>query len=95
MEGLEKYDKIYQETESIIGCPYYDMGAVVGRSKKVGDKELKELNEYSQQFLEEENRGILRTILIILKPYRNNEIIQDTFTKLADKLRAGSSTGKI
>lgn len=41
------------------------------------------------------NRGILRTILVTLKPYRKEPVLAEMFTKLADILRAGSTHGVI
>ena len=90
MEGLEKYEKVYEDTRKILGDPIYVVGALVGRTERTTDEKLKELNEYAKNFLEEDNRGMLRTILIVLKPYKNHDIIKDTAAVLADKLRAGS-----
>lgn len=94
-ELTKELEKIYDDTEKILGKQVYVLGQLIGRTERGTDEKLKELDKYSQKFLEEENRGKLRTILIILKPYKNNEIIKDTAEKLANKLRAGSPNGFI
>jgi hypothetical protein len=94
-EAMIRYEKIYEDTEKIMGKPLYYMGALIGRTERTTEEKLKDLEQYAQKFINEEDRGSLRTILVILKPFKNHEIIKDTAEKLATKLRAGSKNGFI
>ena len=85
MGGLAIYEKVYNDTDKILGNPAYFDGVLVGRDKKISDEGLEELKVYAEQFLSEENKGLLRTILIVLKPYRNNSIIKPIFDKLVTR----------
>lgn len=53
------------------------------------------LAEYCELFRNDEDRGSIRTVLMICKSFRENEHIKDIFTILADKLREGSTNGII
>jgi len=52
-------------------------------------------NNYLIKYINEKNRGILRTLLVIAKPYKNHPIVKETISILADELRKGSKTGRI
>lgn len=96
MSEVNEYSKIYDDVEKIFNSePVYMMGAYVGRTSPVTDDNLLELNEYAKRFDGEANSGKLRTILVILKPYKNHPIIKDTAETLADQLRSRSKTGFI
>ena len=82
--NLEPYEKIYKDTDEILGKAGYYMGALVGREKPSDDESLIELRNYAEQFREETNKGVLRTMLIVLKPYREHEIIEPIFKELAE-----------
>jgi len=86
--SLEPYDKIYRDTDKILGSPLYILGGLAGRDKKISDEELNELKNYAEGISGGVDKGVLKTILIVLKPYKNNDIIKSTFDKLADELRA-------
>jgi len=94
-DSMESYEKIYKDTDEILGNPLYILGGLAGRDKKITYEGLNKLREYAEKFLGCKNRGVLRTILIVLKPYKNNHIIKPTADKLADELRAGSTSGII
>ena len=90
------YTKIYDDVEKILGSkPVYILGALVDRTSPVTDKKLEALVEYAKGFDGDNDRGKLRTILVILKPYKNHPIIKETAELLANQLRAGSTTGFI
>jgi len=92
---MERFEKIYNDTDKILGNPIYALGGLAGRSKTISDEGLTKLKEYSEKFLNCEDRGELRTILIVLKPYRNNEITKQICDKLSAKLRESSNSGII
>lgn len=95
-KSLEPYEKIYRDTDKILGNPSYILGALAGRDKKLTFAGLNELKNYAEKFSEAGcNRGVLRTILIVLKPYKDNAVTKPIFTKLADELRASSTSGVI
>jgi hypothetical protein len=54
-----------------------------------------EYNQYLMKYTNETDRGILRTLLVFGKPYKNHPIVKDTITILADELRKGSPNGFI
>lgn len=97
---VQRIEQIYTDIDKILGKPVYINGALVKRETDrrndgVTDEKLERINRYLEDFLGEENRGILRTILVCLKPYKNNTIIADNLKILADRLRAGSKSGFI
>jgi len=97
---VQRIEKIYNDIDKILGAPVYINGLFVKRetdrrNNGVTDEKLEMVNKYLEDFLDEENRGILRTILVCLKPYKNNPIVADNLKILADRLRAGSKTGFI
>jgi hypothetical protein len=96
MSNLNEYEQIYADVEEIFESkPVYVLGAYAGRTSPVADEKLTALAEYAKRFDGEENSGKLRTILVILKPYKNNPIIKETADLLADQLRSRSKTGFI
>lgn len=96
MSEVNEYLKIYDDVEKIFNSkPVYILGAYTGRTSPVTDEGLSKLNEYAKSFDGEENNGKLRTILVIIKPYKNHPIIKDTAEILANQLRSRSKTGFI
>ena len=81
---MESYAKMYEDTDKILGKPIIEFGLLIGRSIKPTDEVLSELNEYSKKFINETDRGTIKTILIILKPYRENPILSGTRTAIKD-----------
>lgn len=79
-ESLNKYDIVYDKIIEIIES---------GRNIREVLKVMR-LYNYSQS-----NRGILRTILMTLKPYSKNEDLSKMYNSLAQILRAGSSNNAI
>lgn len=73
-DSLKVFDLIYEECEKIL----------VDNSVE----SLNKLNEYAKTFIDEENRGKLRTIIIYLKPLMGqNEEIRKTVSIIAKKLQ--------
>jgi hypothetical protein len=90
---LNKYELIYQEVDKILGEPIYELGALIGYTRKITDDSLTALNEYAKTFIRDDaDNGELRTILIILKPHKKNPILQETAETLADMLRKKSNS---
>ena len=90
-DSLAPYEKIYKDTDEILGKPFYHIGALIGRSKDPTTRiagriaetvNWQELIDYASQFLTNENAGIVHTMIIVLKPYRDQELIKDIFDKL-------------
>jgi hypothetical protein len=56
-----------------------------------GDRELSEklnaFNEYLNNYLNTDNNGIMRTLLVIGKAFKDNPIVKDNLEFLANKLR--------
>jgi hypothetical protein len=86
---LERFDKIYDDVDSILdNNPRYVNGLYF--SDPVDDSKLMGLKEYAEKFIDETDRGILRTILTCLKPFSKNEIIRGVYIKLSEKLNQKS-----
>lgn len=81
-EHLKQYDDMFN----------FFTGLIVKRNVEFINYCLEvELKRYS-------NRGVIRTILIALKPIIHEEFFKDivpNYEKLADKLREGSQSGRI
>jgi hypothetical protein len=61
----------------------------------IEDDEFNKINQHLELLKTETDRGILRTALMVLKPFRNEEEIKDNYNQVADILRSGSTHGKI
>jgi hypothetical protein len=87
--SLERFDKIYNDVDSILdNNPRYINAVYCG--DPVDDTKLTKLKEYAEKFIDETDRGILRTILTCLKPFSKNEIIRGVYIKLSEKLNQKS-----
>jgi len=76
-KSLERFDIVHDTiVQRVENDTRPDMGVVV---------KIMRLFNHAQS-----DRGILRTILITLKPLKDNEIINDMYKNLADILRVGS-----
>jgi hypothetical protein len=93
MKNLEKYNKVYEDCKKILGTEkHLDVMFNKTTKSEPSDAQMKEFNEYAKKFLSEDNNGMIRTILIIGKPYKNNPITKEVLSQLADILR--KRTGK-
>lgn len=94
-ESFKILHDIYEDCRLIFNGEKY-MDWVTGeKAPEPTDEIMNKYNEYLKGYINEENRGILRTLLVIGKPYKHNPIVKDTLETLANKLREGSTTGKI
>jgi hypothetical protein len=60
-------------------------GALVGRGKKITTEQLDQLVLMAKEYLtSDSNKGELRTLLIALKPYRNEPQLEKTWSELAE-----------
>ena len=94
-ERIDKYNKVYVDCGNILKSEKHLDVFSFKSSPEPSDESLEKFNEYLKGFLKEDDRGMLRTLLIIGKPFKRNQIVKDTLEILANKLREGSSSGKI
>lgn len=91
-----KYELIYDEVDKILGEPIFVLGKLIGYERNVTDESLEALNEYAKTFIRDDaDKGELRTILINIKPHKNNPIVSETAETLADMLRTKSKRNRI
>lgn len=85
MKDLAIYEKLYDDCESILNGEKW-LDTFTGKLTDIPNIERLELfNTYLKQYLNESNSGILRTLLIISKPYKNHSIITETYNKLVNR----------
>lgn len=83
MLDLSRYEKIWDRSDAILSDPIYVHGALVGRTKKVTTEKLEQLVLMAREYLTpESNKGELRTLLVILKPYRKEPQVETTWNEL-------------
>ena len=87
----ESFSKAVNDMLELLHNMYEDADFILSDK----DKNLELLAQWSTQFIGETDRGILRTLLIILKPFRNETAIHNIFEICANELRKGSDTGRI
>jgi transcription elongation factor Elf1 len=51
------------------------------------DIKMNNFNDYLEQFIDERNNGLLRTVLVIGKSFKNNPIVKDRLEIIAQQLR--------
>jgi len=86
---------IYEDCKLILGAEKHLDWIDGGVSPKPTDDMLHNFNEYLKSYINEENAGILRTLLIIAKPYKDNMIVKENIDILSVKLREKSHNGSI
>jgi hypothetical protein len=74
-ENMLKYDKIHDDCRKIFS------------SKKDINEKLNNFNDYLSVHLNESDNGVIRTLLVIGKSFRDNPIVKDNLEFLANKLR--------
>jgi hypothetical protein len=94
-KNMEKFHNMYEDCRLIMGSQAHIDNVFGVKTQEPKTNQLEELSKYAEQFKEEECRGTLRTMLVILKPYKNREETCEIAETLANKLREGSKTGKI
>lgn len=74
-ENMIKYEKIHDECREIFKSDV-----------NIEDK-LNRFNSYLNNYLDDDDNGTMRTLLVIGKSFKNNPIVKDNLDFLADKLR--------
>jgi hypothetical protein len=76
---------IYEDCKLILGAEKHFEWVSGEKSQTPSDDIMNNFNEYLKGYINEENKGILRTLLVIGKPYKHNPIVKDTIEILANK----------
>lgn len=74
-ESMLRYEKIHDDCRSIF------------KGDRNLDEKLNEFNDYLDNHLNTDDNGIMRTLLIIGKSFKDNVIVKDNLEFLANKLR--------
>lgn len=78
LEGIERYDKIYSTFE-----------AILEDATKEWEIKLKRIRKHIRLFDSKHTEpGMLRTILIVLKPFKDNLILSEYYTVFLDRLKS-------
>jgi hypothetical protein len=94
-DNLKVFHEIREDCKLILNAQKHIEWVTGNKSPEPTDEMMNNYNEYLKGYINEENKGILRTLLVIGKPYKHNPIVKDTLEILANKLREDSPTGKI
>jgi hypothetical protein len=94
-DNLKIYHGIYEDCSEILGAEKHLEPFTGKRSGSPSDETMVKYNEYLKGYLNETDRGILRTLLVVGKPYKNHPIVSETMETLANELRRTSKTGRI
>jgi hypothetical protein len=94
-DNMNRYSKAYDDCKAILGGEKCLDSFSHTPAPKPTDEQLDKFNNYLKGFLDETDSGMLRTLLVIGKPFKHEPIVKDTLELLADKLRVKSGTGKI
>lgn len=95
MEGLEIYDALYERSRDILGGHRHLDWCSIEAAPEPTEEQFKEWAEWAATYFEHPNRGLVRTLLVIGKPYKTNPLMEPTLTRLADYLRSTSPNGRI
>jgi hypothetical protein len=74
-ENMLKYEKIHNDCREIF------------KGDRNITEKLNNFNDYLDIHLDDGDNGIMRTLLVIGKPFKNNPIVKDNLEFLANKLR--------
>jgi hypothetical protein len=94
-DNMKIFHEITEDCIEILGSQKYMEPFTGEKSGEPTNETMTKYNQYLMKYTNETNRGVLRTLLIIGKPYKNHPIVKETLTILADELRKGSTTGFI
>lgn len=94
-DNMKVFHDITEDCIEILGTSKYLEPFTGKKSGTPSDEVMTKYNQYLMKYTNETNRGILRTLLVFGKPYKNHPIVKDTITILADELRKGSPNGFI
>lgn len=87
MKNLEIYEKLYDDAEKILGSEKFIDSIINTNSSTPTDKQLSNWNNYLKDFLNETNMGILKTLLIISKPFNNIDILSETIQEINNRYK--------
>lgn len=73
-ENMLRYEKVHDDCRKIF------------KSDRDIVEKLNDFNDYLNNHLNDDN-GMIRTLLVIGKPFKNNPIVKDNLEFLANKLR--------
>jgi hypothetical protein len=94
-ENMLRYEKAYDDCRDILGGNKHLDAFSLRPSVSPTNEQLEKFNDYLYAHINEEDSGMLRTLLIIGKPFKNNPIVKDNLEILTNRLRARSKTGFI
>jgi len=78
-DNMLRYEKAHDDVRKIF------------ESDKSLDERLNEFNDYLKGYvnnIDEEDNGMIRTLLVIGKSFKTNPIVKDNFETLANKLKS-------
>ena len=78
-DNMLRYEKAHDDVRKIF------------KSDKSLDERLNEFNDYLKGYvdnIDEEDNGMIRTLLVIGKSFKTNPIVKDNFETLANKLKS-------
>ena len=87
MESLKQFEKIYDDIEQILKNSVWLQAAFNAQVSEVTDDQLREISKYIKQHENTTNRGISRTILVVLKPFKEHSIIKLQYELFSSKLK--------
>jgi hypothetical protein len=91
MKDLSIYEKLYDDCALILKGEKWLDSFVVDKAPTPNDEQLEKLNIYLNQYLNESNCGILKTLLIISKPFKNNPIVSETISELLKRYKSNQN----
>ena len=94
-DSFKIFHEIREDCREILGAEKWLEPFTGTRSSLPSDEVMTKYNDYLMKYIGETNRGVLRTLLVFSKPYKNHLVIKETFNILADELRKGSTNGFI
>lgn len=84
-EKLKIHHEIYEDIRMIVKDDH-SINSILGiKSNLVSDEQLQQLNKYTDQYLTENIPGILRTVLINIKPFIYNSLIEQKYKQLVQR----------
>lgn len=78
-DNMLRYEKVHDDIKMIF------------KSDKSLDERLNEFNDYLKTYvdnIDEEDNGMIRTLLVIGKSFKDNPIVKDNLEILANKLKS-------
>jgi hypothetical protein len=82
-ENMLRYEKVHNDCREIF------------KGDRTLTEKLNEFNDYLNTHLNTDDNGIMRTLLVIGKPFKNNPIVKDNLEFLANKLRTNLNVDSI